>query len=192
MKLIQLGKISLLSKIKDFFVNIGRNCKFEFGLAFVGIVWIACAEKYPDIQQLVATYFSESRCSGIAGYTSIVIGIYVTIWSIFATSASKINAELLKKRVEGQVFFIISFGLLEAFVTTLLCIFVPATTVYYSDLIMISTCMTMVSFVKLVIVVMMVSKLNIGYIVKEIDTQNAQYTDIKVKLDEIYHRLVSK
>ena len=192
MKLIQPGKSSLLSKIKDFFVNVGRNCKLEFGLVLIGIAWIAYAEKYPDIQQFIAAYFSESRCSGIAGYTSIVIGIYVTIWSIFATSASKINAELLKKRVEGQVFFIISFGLFEAFVTTLLCIFVPATIALYSDLIMISTCMTTVSFVKLVIVVMMVTKLNIGYIVKEIDTQNAQYTDIKVKLDEIYHRIVNK
>ena len=48
MKLIQPGKSSLLSKIKDFFVNVGRNCKLEFGLALIGIAWIACAEKYPD------------------------------------------------------------------------------------------------------------------------------------------------
>ena len=192
MKLIQHGKNGLLSKIKAFSANIIRNCKLEFGLALIGMLWIMYEERFPNIQQYVVTYFSESRCSGIAGYTSIVIGIYVTIWSIFATSASKINAELLKKKVEGQLFFVISFGLIEAFIATLLCIFVPATIALYSDLIMISTCMTTVSFVKLIIIVMMVTKLNIGYIVDEIDAQNAQWTETKVKLDEIYHRIVNK
>ena len=36
----------------------------------------------------------------------------------------------------------------------------------------------------------MITKLNIKYIVQEIDAQNALYTDAQVKLDEIYQRII--
>ena len=76
--------------------------------------------RIPGADQTLAGYFSESRYSGIVGFASVVIGIYVTVWSIFATSASKINAELLKNKVEGQLFFLIGVGLAEAFMATIL------------------------------------------------------------------------
>lgn len=140
--------------------------------------------------KVLADYFVESRCSGIAGVASVVIGIYVTVWSIFATSASKINAELLKIKVEGQLFFLIGIGLTEAFITTVLCVFIPQEIPYYTELITLFTALTSASFLKFVILIMMITKLNIKYIVQEIDAQNALYTDAQVKLDEIYQRII--
>ena len=37
---------------------------------------------------------------------------------------------------------------------------------------------------------MVITKLNIKYIVQEIDEQSAKYTEAQVKLDEIYQRTV--
>lgn len=192
MKSTQSGTNGLLSKIKSLMSNIFKNCKCESLLIALGLLEIFYVEKIATIHQHIVIYFSESRCSGIAGYASIIIGIYVTVWSIFATSASKINAELLKKKVEGQLFFVISIGLIEAFITTILCIFFPNSIAFYSDLIMILTALTSVSFIKLIFIVMRITKLNIKYIVQEIDEKNTQCTDAKVKLDEIYHHTINQ
>jgi hypothetical protein len=168
-----------------------KNCKLELLLIALAIIWVNLSWRIPNLNQILEDYFSESRCSGIAGFTSIVIGIYITIWSIFATSASKINAELLKSRIEGQLFFLIGIDLIEALLTTVLCVFVPSGISYYAELIALFTALTVVSFAKFIILIMIITKLNITYIVQEIDEQNAKCIESQVKTDEIYQRIVN-
>ena len=52
------------------------------------------------------------------------------------------------------------------------------------------TCLVTISFAKFVMLVMMITKLNIKYIVQEIDEQNGKWTDVQVKVDELYHRII--
>ena len=179
-----------MSKVKSIISFAGKNCKLELLIILLGILWMNLSWRIPGANQTLAGYFSESRYSGIAGFASVVIGIYVTVWSIFATSASKINAELLKNKVEGQLFFLIGVGLAEAFMATILCVFVPCEIPYYTEMMALFTVLTSVSFVKFVILIMMITKLNIKYIVQEIDEQSAKCTEARVKLDEIYQRTV--
>ena len=149
MSLIRPGKSDLLFKICSGFSFVRKNCKLEVLIVVLGILWINFSWRFPDANQIVSNYFDESRCSGIAGFASVVIGIYVTGWSIFATSASKINAEILKNRVEGQLFRLIGLGVIEAFLATLLCVFVPDGIPHYVELMALFTALTTVSFVKL-------------------------------------------
>lgn len=190
MKLINSGKKGLLSKVNYFISFVWKNCKLELLIIVLAILWMNLSWRIPGADQTLAGYFSESRYSGIAGFASVVIGIYVTVWSIFSTSASKINAELLKNKVEGQLFFLIGVGLAEAFITTILCVFVPCEIPHYTEMMALFTVFTSVSFVKFVILIMMITKLNIKYIVQEIDEQNAKCTEAQVKLDEIYQRTI--
>ena len=190
MKLIKSGKKGLLSKVIYIISFVWKNCKLALLIILLGILWMNLSWRIPGANQTLAGYFSESRYSGIAGFASVVIGIYVTVWSIFATSASKINAELLKNKVEGQLFFLIGVGLAEAFMATILCVFVPCEIPYYTEMMALFTVLTSVSFVKFVILIMMITKLNIKYIVQEIDEQSAKCTEAQVKLDEIYQRTV--
>lgn len=190
MKLVKSGMIGLLSKIRDIISICWKNCKLELIMVIFLILWVNLSWRIPNADQMLKEYFDESRCSGIAGFASIVIGIYVTIWSIFATSVSKINAELLKNKVEGQLFFMIAVGLAESLLTTVLCVFIPSNLPYYSELMAFFTGLVTISFAKFVILVMMITKLNIKYIVQEIDEQNNKWTDAQVKLDELYHRIV--
>ena len=92
--------------------------------------------------------------------------------------------------MEGQLFFIIAVGLTESLLTTVLCVFVPSNLPYYPELMAFFTILVTTSFIKFVILVMMITKLNIKYIVQEIDEQNSKWTNAQVKLDEIYHRIV--
>lgn len=143
------------------------------------------------VSKILADYFDGSRCSGIASVASVVIGIYVTVWSIFATSASKINAELLRNKVEGQLFFLIGVGLTEAFIIIVLCVFIPYKISHYHELVALFTSLMLISFLKFLILIMIITKLNIKYIVQEIDTQNTINTEMQVKVDEIYQRIVN-
>ena len=167
MKLIKSGMICLLSKGRTVISMVWKNCKLELVMVIFLILWINLSWRIPNVNQILKEYFNESRCSGIAGFASIVIGIYVTIWSIFATSVSKINAELLKNKVEGQLFFIIAVGLTESLLTTVLCVFIPSNIPYYSELMAFFTGLVTISFTKFVILVMMITRLNIKYIVQE-------------------------
>ena len=190
--MIKSGMRGLLSKGRTIISMVWKNCKSEVMVVILLILWINLSWRIPNANQILKEYFTESRCSGIAGFASIVIGIYVTIWSIFATSVSKINAELLKNKVEGQLFFIIAVGLTESLLTTVLCVFVPSNLPYYPELMAFFTILVTTSFIKFVILVMMITKLNMKYIVQEIDEQNAKCTEAQVKLDEIYQRAIDE
>lgn len=192
MRLMRFGKKGLLSKVASIISFVWKNCKIESLIIVLGILWMNLSWCIPEMTQILANYFTESRCSGIAGVASVIIGIYVTVWSIFATSASKINAELLKNKIERQLFFLIGVGLTEAFMTTVLCVFVLCEIPHYTEAIAAFTALTALSFIKFVMLIMTITKLNIKYIVEEIDEQNAKCTEIQMKLDEIYQQTVNK
>ena len=119
----------------------------------------------------------------------VLIGIYVAVWSIFATSTAKINKEILKIKVEGQLFFVVIIGVLESFIDIVLCIFFPIKFLAYSSLLLLTTVLASVSFIKFAITIFVITKLNIQYVISEIDAQDKEKTEFAVKLDEIYHRL---
>ncbi|MDE7325958.1 MAG: hypothetical protein K2N63_06765 [Lachnospiraceae bacterium] len=192
MILIKSGKKRLLFRTKLIISFLWKNCKLESLIIVLGIFWMNLSWRISGVDQILVNYFDESRCSGITGFTSVVIGIYVTVWSIFATSASKINSVLLKSKVEGPLFFLIGLGLVEAFLATVWCIFVPCEAPHYTELLVWFTVLTAVSFVKFVILVMMITRLNINYIIQEIDEQSSACRNMQVKLDEIYQRTVDK
>ena len=192
MKSIYSGMRNLLSRICSFLSISMKNCKLELITIVVGIFLVHFSSPCLDITQVLQCYFSEGRCSAIAGYTSVIIGIYATVWSIFSTSVSKINEELLKSKVEGQLFFLIVVGLMESFATTILSIFIPYNALKYVEIMVLATILTTISFAKFIQILMQVTKLNVKFIVQEIDSQQAKSTEMQVKIDEIYHQAINK
>lgn len=192
MKSMCSGMKNLWFNICNFLAIPIKNCKIELSVIALSVFVINFHALPIEISQILKCYFSESRCAGIAGYSSVITGIYVTVWSIFATSASKINEELLKNKVEGQLFFLIAIGIIETFVTTTLSVFIPYSIPQYIEIILLSTILTTISFIKFVLILMRITKLNVRYIVKEIDDQQAKSTEIQVKIDEIYQKTVNK
>lgn len=178
---------------KAWFLNLKRNCKIETVIVAIGLLWLILiavtllTKKWTFLQLLrLDVYFTDDRCAGIVSYLSIAIGVYVTVWSIFATSASKLNTELLRDNVEKQLFFVIVIGLVESFITVLLCVFIPNCFVFYARILLILVVLSSISFGKFVIILMQITKLNIKYIVEEIDQQNVEKVELFTKIDEIY------
>ena len=89
------------------------------------------------------------------------------------------------------MFRLIGIGLTEAFVATVMCVLISYKTPYYTEIMALFTTLTSISFIKFVVLILVITKLNIKYIVQEIDEQNAKYTELQVKLDEIYQQTVA-
>lgn len=189
MKLKQTGKKGPWCSI---FTNVVINCKTELVFGISWIIWMSLSSKTPAVTQAMNQYFNDNRCSGIISFLAIVVGIYVTVWSIFSTSAEKISEELLKKKVEGQLFFLIIVGLFESLTAIFVCVFVPNIYIAYADSLFVLVTLSLISFVKFVIILLMITKLNIRYIVEEIDSQKRHDTELLVKIDEIYQRVIEK
>ena len=84
----------------------------------------------------------------------------------------------------------IGVGLAEAFITTVWYVFIPSGIPHYTDIMALFAVLTSISFFKFLILILMITKLNIQYIVQEIDMKNTKCTEVQIKVDEIYQRTV--
>ena len=192
MNLLRHLKSPLWSKVKNIINILRLNCKLELLILFWGIAGTIFLQKMQVDVTFILNYLTEARCSSVASVASVIIGIYVTIWSIFATSATKLNIEFLTNKLEDQLFFVIGIGILEAFILLIMCVFVPSTFHYYTIFLAVFIMLTIVSFAKCVIMIMSSTKLNIKYIVEEYDEQQKERIEMLTKIDEIYHRVTEK
>ena len=125
-------KRSLRVKSRNIIEILWLNCKLELLILILGIAGTIFLQIIQADVMFLFNYLTETRCSSIASVASVIIGIYVTIWSIFATSATKLNIEFLTHKLEEQLFFVIGMGIFEAFVLLIVCVFVPSTLYYYT------------------------------------------------------------
>ena len=171
--------------------NIIKNHKLETAVVLMGIIWFANIHHFSSILSTLDQYFTESRNSAIASFMGVIIGIYISVWSIIATSTSKINAEILKHKIEAQLFFTIILGIVEATLSIIFFILVPPKTVSnYSSILLFITTLAFLSFIKFLITIIMITKLNIDYTTKEIDAERLSQISLSAKLDEIYQRII--
>lgn len=167
-----------------------KNCKLEIILILSGTAWVLISKTLPQMPICIVCYLTDDRIAGIVSLFAVLIGIYVTVWSILATSADRLNEELLKEKVEGQLFFVIVVDLLEAFITILYSVFFLNTLFADSNLLMVLIALSLVSFVKFVLMLIRITKLNVKFIIRGIDEKHQKETEIMTKIDEVYQRII--
>lgn len=185
-------KSSQIGTNVPWYKTMARNCKIEIVVILLGTVWIAIGHRFSLVGKVINQYFSDNRCAGIVSYLAVVIGIYVTVWSILSTSVSKMSEELLKEKVEGQLYLLIVLGLVESFLTIGFCVFIPRTLAAYTNILLALVLLSTASFIKFVIILMMITKLNIEYTVTEIDEKKRFDSELLMKVDEIYKDIWKK
>ena len=167
--------------------RVCKNCKLEFIIIILSILVIFTGLYFTKIEFYLGMYFTESRSSGIVSIAAINIGIYVSIWSIFSTSIAKINQEILKTKSEKDLFLIISVGIIECILTTIWCIFVPNFLRIYNCILLFLVILTCITFFKFIQLIMIMTRVNVNYLIKEIDESNNQKDTMMMQLDEIYN-----
>ena len=195
MNLSKSGQRNLVFKFRTISSLLMREYKIEILIIVSFFVFISLTHSGKisnNIFSELLNFFTDARCSNILSFFSIVIGIYITIWSIFSTSASKINEEILKAKIDGHLFFIICINIFETLLLIIFLAFIPTSFTIYKYSIVPLCAISSISFIKFIILLIYLTKINIEFIIKDIDESNARDTDIEVKIDEIYNRIIKK
>lgn len=168
---------------------VKNNVKLEiiiFVFDMLLIFGMGNSEVFSPVRSTISSYVTDERVANFISFFAIIIGIYTTVWVIIATLVSKFSKELLKERIDKHLFFIIIVGLIESFFVVLLCMFVPKTFPNYQVILMLFVAISLISFGKFVKAIMLLTRLNIYYIVKEFDEAASEKLEQKIKLDDIY------
>jgi len=161
----------------------------EMFLAILGLCFIIAYRNTDGIlcvQPMVSSYLTPERIANFISFFAIIVGVYTTVWVVLATSVSKFSKELLKVKIDKKLFFVIVVGLIESSFVILLCMFIPPTVPNYEFVLILFVLLSLISFVKFIYALMMLTKLNIRYIIKEFDENEREKLDMKLKVDDIH------
>ena len=181
--------------IVDIFLLAKNNIKLELIVIVFYIAILLVMNGIDDLPYITRTFvifLSPERIANFISFFGIIIGIYVTVWVVLATSVSKFNKELLKEKIDKKLFFVIIIGLIESSLVILFCIFAHPNLVFYTEILMLFIALSLISFCKFICTLMMITKLNIRYIVKELDENEKEKLEQKLKLDDIYNNTKNK
>lgn len=172
----------MLKKICEFL----KNSKLEM---LVYIIFIAILiSSYLGNFDFSLTIKTEKRAD-IISFFSIIIGVYIAVITIIATSIIGITKEILKENLDSQLIDTIIFGMTEAMLAILIIIFIDSTTNLTRVILIAFICNSIISFFKFVIILTLIFKANMNAMAKEIDSKDDYENRILTTLDEIKNKL---
>lgn len=164
--------------MKDFVNTLLTNLKIEIVAAVFLCALFICIEYLPinfPFDDKLLKYFNQDRLNGIATFFAITIGVYIAVITVLATSEIGISKEMLKKNLDKPLIDVIIAGMAENFTTVGLAIFIPLNKFTGKILIIILT-ISIISFVKFIILLIAIFKANMNQMAKEIDAEE-RYKD---------------
>lgn len=161
---------------KDFIFDLF----FLFALG-VFVLFFRKKQKFALIDANLEFYFSSDRMGSLIELFSITTGIYITMLSILAISATKIMEALLEKRREQQLLDVMMWGLISNVIAVLVLVFMPA--VQGGNIILAAILLWAVShLVYFFFVLFVIFKYNVQNMDKEIDDENKWKNGIEKKM----------
>jgi len=156
---------------------IWNNFKIDFLAILFLVLILFLFWNHTNLQLIdLGQYFSGDRLSRIASFFSIVIGIYIAVMTILASSIIGLTKEILNKRLDYSLLTVIIVGLCENLLSVGLCVFMPLSALFYKLLILIVVLAT-VSLIKFIIVLALMFRINLNEMAKMID-EEARYKNI--------------
>lgn len=131
-------------------------------------------------------YFSDGRVANLAAAFAIIIGIYISVISIVATSVIGISPELVgKKRLDESLLFVTKVGCTENIVAVLVGILLPIGAKPWCFLYLGLLVSCVISFVKFVNVMFLVFSINMKKMATSIDEESSTKNEILMRLEHI-------
>lgn len=126
-------------------------------------------------------YFCEDRIGSLIELFSITTGIYITMLSILAISATKIMEALLKKRMEQQLLDVMMWGLVSNVIAVLVLVFMPK--IQGGNIILSAVLLwAVMHLIYFFFVLFAIFKYNVQNMDKEIDEENKWKKGIEKKM----------
>ncbi len=199
MSLLKILNNQMCQKIKENLANVLKNSKVEIIIIVILLLSLILSEFNETLHSFITIinedlvlYMTEYRMSLIVSASAIFIGAYVTVWSIMATSISKMNREILSRRLDQQIFVMILVSIVCTFILIIFIIFIPTGFNFYHSIVLTFTMIAFISFVKFISFVMKITKISTTYTVKELTDNENKEIMINTKIDYIYEKLKKK
>lgn len=164
--------------IKEFLKNI----KLEIVIVIVYIVLYIIKNKCHLLELInLQSYFTQDRLNGVATFFAITIATYIAVVTILATTEIGISKRMLEQRLDKPLINVIMFGVIENFIAVALSIFMPSSEVVY-ELIALFIILSLCSFVKFIILLITIFKVNMNEMAKSIDDKEKYENDLIAEL----------
>lgn len=131
-------------------------------------------------------YFTPDRLDGIATFFSITIGIYIAVITILAMSVIGISKDLLRKKLDKPLLYVVVAGLVEDIGSVGLAIFVPLNTVS-SKILLIFITISIISFSKFILLLLEIFKVNMEKMAKIIDDEDIYKNNILTYAEGVFN-----
>ena len=160
--------------MKNALIELSKNLKIEIAIIFIAFICYF-VKKYTLINTQISVnlsqYFSQDRLNGIATFFAITIGVYIAVITVLATAEIGISKELLKRRLDKPLINVIIAGMVENFISVGLAIFIPQNSLT-QYILGVSLVVSIVSFIKFIILLVIIFKNNMEQMAKEIDNED--------------------
>lgn len=163
-----------------------KNSKLEIGIYIVFIIILISS--YLGKFDFSLTIEAEKRAD-IISFFAIIIGVYIAVITIIATSIIGITKEMLKEKLDTQLIDIIIFGMTETMLTIGTIIFLNPTTELKRIILVALIFNSIVSFLKFTVILTLIFKTNMNAMAEEIDNKDDYENKILSNLDEIKNKL---
>ena len=149
-----------------------KNTKLEITAIIISIVVVVLKL---DNKLNLKDYFTSDRLNGIAAFFAITIGVYIAVVTILATSELAISKNILKKKLDKKLINIIIVGIVENISAAGIAMFIPMNVITRYIL----------SFVKFIILLLLLFKGNLNQMAKDIDSRDRYENEIYNCLNKI-------
>ena len=164
------------------------NLKAECLIIVVGIILSVIGillSPYINVEKIMQIYFTQDRISGIATFFTIVIGIYVAVLTVIATSEIGISKKIIQNNIDDTLIVTIVGGMIENLLTVGVAIF-GIERIWIYDILLTVIVASLVSFTKFVRLVVLISRGNMKEIAKNIEAEEHYKNAILTYLEDIH------
>lgn len=155
--------------------------RWIFILSVIGIL----LSPYINVEKIMQIYFTQDRISGIATFFTIVIGIYVAVLTVIATSEIGISKKIIQNNIDDTLIVTIVGGMIENLLTVGVAIF-GIERIWIYDILLTVIVASLVSFTKFVRLVVLISRGNMKEIAKNIEAEEHYKNAILTYLEDIH------
>ena len=182
--------------IKNVMKTIWKNQKIELfvlmGAIVFGVVLFLNAEGCNDFSNEIMMAFDDTRLDFIISSIAIILGIYIAVISIIATSVLGITKDMLEKKMDKQLLQIVFSGMIINVVLVFFCVIFSITIVWQALIVITLLLISFVSFLKFILLLFLIFQANFNQMSKQITEETLEKEELITLLKKIEQKLSKK
>lgn len=186
----------MLLSIKRFLSIVWKNQKLETMVAALSIAYGIFLTQKPQCRiaffNRTTALFSDTRLSLIIGAISIILGIYIAVISIIATSVLGITRDMLKRGKDKDLLQITFSGMAINAAEVFFCLFFELNAAWKNLVLLALLVMSLIAFIKFMVLTFLIFQANFSQLAKQIDMDEAERADAMTLLNKIEKKISEK